>query len=102
MQRALSAPGKLFLSGEYAVLWGGTARVAAVSPRATALVRRRADRQIHLVLEEGRLVGDATPLGARWRGEIPAAFHFAARAGGGAPRAPGGGGVGGGSAPPPP
>ncbi|HYX90041.1 MAG TPA: phosphomevalonate kinase [Myxococcaceae bacterium] len=80
MQRALSAPGKLFLSGEYAVLWGGTARVAAVSPRATALVRRRADRQIHLVLEEGRLVGDATPVGARWRGEIPASFHFAARA----------------------
>jgi phosphomevalonate kinase len=79
MQRALSAPSKLFLCGEYAVLWGGTARLAAVAPRGTALVRRRADRQIHLVLAEGRLVGDATPVGARWRAQIPPAFHFAAR-----------------------
>ncbi|MDQ3274735.1 MAG: phosphomevalonate kinase, partial [Actinomycetota bacterium] len=38
MQRALSAPGKLFLAGEYAVLWGGTARIAAVGPRTFASV----------------------------------------------------------------
>ena len=80
MQRALSAPGKLFLAGEYAVLWGGTARIAAVGPRSTALVRRRADRQIHLVLAEGRLIGDATPVGVRWRTEVPDGFRFAARA----------------------
>jgi phosphomevalonate kinase len=80
MQRALSAPGKLFLCGEYAVLWGGTARIAAVGPRSAAFVRRRADRQIHLVLADGRLVGDSTPAGARWRSEVPEAFRFAARA----------------------
>ena len=39
MERALSAPSKLFLCGEYAVLWGGAARVLAVGPRAEALVR---------------------------------------------------------------
>lgn len=80
MQRALSAPGKLFLSGEYAVLWGGTARLVAVGPRSAALVRRRGDRQIHLVLAEGRLTGDATPVGVRWRTAIPDPFRFAARA----------------------
>ncbi len=80
MQRTLSAPGKLFLCGEYAVLWGGTARVAAVGPRASAMVRRRPDRELHLVVEEGRLVGHATPLGANWHGEVPPAFLFAARA----------------------
>src|SRR5687768_5444282 len=80
MQRALSAPGKLFLSGEYAVLWGGTARIAAVGPRTTALVRRRPDKQIHLLLEVGRLVGDGTPVGARWRveGPVPEPFRFVA------------------------
>lgn len=80
MERALSAPGKLFLSGEYAVLWGGTARIAAVEPRCQALVRRRADRQVHLLLESGRLAGQATPLGVNWKGEVPADFHFVARA----------------------
>lgn len=79
MLRALSAPGKLFLSGEYAVLWGGTARIASVGPRASALVRGRGDRQIHLILAEGRLVGDTTPVGVRWQGDVPDAFHFAAR-----------------------
>lgn len=79
MQRALSAPGKLFLSGEYAVLWGGTARVAAIGPRTGALVRRREDREVHLVLEEGRLVGHATPLGVSWGAEVPVGFRFAAR-----------------------
>jgi phosphomevalonate kinase len=81
VQRALSVPGKLFLSGEYAVLWGGTARLCAVGPRVAALVRRRADREVHLVLATGRLVGRTTPLGARWEGaEVPETFRFAARA----------------------
>ncbi|MBX5481943.1 MAG: phosphomevalonate kinase [Myxococcaceae bacterium] len=79
MQRALSAPGKLFLSGEYAVLWGGTARIGAVGPRTAALVRRRADRDIHLVLAEGRIVGTTTPVGVRWKGDVPPGFFFAAR-----------------------
>jgi phosphomevalonate kinase len=79
VQRALSAPGKLFLSGEYAVLWGGTARIAAVGPRTGAFVRRRADREVHLILEEGRLVGQVTPIGANWRSEIPEGFRFVAR-----------------------
>lgn len=79
MQRALSAPGKLFLCGEYSVLWGGTALVAAVGPRASALVRRRNDRDVKLLLEEGSLSGAATPLGSHWSEQPKAAFHVAAR-----------------------
>ena len=54
MERALSAPGKLFLSGEYAVLWGGVRAVAAVGPRTAALVRRRADREVHVCWRRAR------------------------------------------------
>jgi phosphomevalonate kinase len=80
MERALSAPGKLFLSGEYAVLWGGTARIAAVGPRAAALVRRRADREVHIAVAEGRLSGAATPVGVAWPDPVPPPFRFVARA----------------------
>ncbi|MBF5042586.1 phosphomevalonate kinase [Aggregicoccus sp. 17bor-14] len=79
MERALSAPGKLFLSGEYAVLWGGVARVLAVGPRTHALVRRRQDTRVQVVLEEGRLEGRATPFGVAWEGAVPAGFAFVAR-----------------------
>ncbi len=78
MERTLSAPGKLFLSGEYAVLWGGTARVAAVGPRLHALVRTRVDRQVDVVLASGRLSGAATPAGVHWNQKVPEEFHFAA------------------------
>src|SRR5512140_3138028 len=87
MERFLSAPGKLFLSGEYAVLWGGTARIAAVGPRAFAHVRRRDDREVHLVLQGGRLVGHATPAGIRGGQAVPPEFRFAARSLGEAVRA---------------
>lgn len=80
MDRALSAPGKLFVSGEYAVLWGGVARVLAVGPRVQALCRRRGDRRIELVLEAGRLGGEATPAGVHWEGPVGEPFHFVARA----------------------
>jgi phosphomevalonate kinase len=80
MDRFLSAPSKLFLTGEYAVLWGGSARVAAVQPRGEAYVRRRTDREIHLALEAGRLQGYCTPLGINWSQDVPGAFSFAARA----------------------
>lgn len=80
METCLSAPGKLFLSGEYAVLWGGTARLAGVGPRAWALARTREDREVHLVLAEGRIVGTVTPLGVRWGSEPTEPFAFAARA----------------------
>jgi phosphomevalonate kinase len=80
VERALSAPGKLFLAGEYAVLWGGQARVAAVGPRSTALVRRRQDREVHLLTEAGRCSGHLTPLGINFGGPVPADFAFAARA----------------------
>ncbi|MFT3708523.1 MAG: phosphomevalonate kinase [Archangium sp.] len=76
-ERTLSAPGKLFLSGEYAVLWGGVARIAAVEPRVHALVRSRADRTVEIVLEDGRLTGTATPAGVRWDSEVTAPFKFA-------------------------
>ncbi|GMU62602.1 MAG: hypothetical protein AMXMBFR34_43650 [Myxococcaceae bacterium] len=95
-ERTLSAPGKLFLAGEYSVLWAnspsppageragekggptGVARVLAAGPRAHALVRRRADRRVELVLEGGRLAGDTTPLGVRWERPPEPAFHFVA------------------------
>lgn len=80
MERTLSAPGKLFLSGEYTVLWGGTARVVAVEPRTAALVRTRVDRGVSIHLSDSRLDGDATPLGVRWPQSPPREFHFAARA----------------------
>ena len=79
MERALSAPGKLFVSGEYAVLWGGVSRVAAVGPRTTALVRRRSDSQVHLCLEEGTLAGRTTPRGVKWEREVSPGFSFVAR-----------------------
>lgn len=78
--RIFSAPSKVFVSGEYAVLWGGEARLAAVGPRAFVAVRRREDREVHVVLEQGRLVGVTTPLGLRWESEPSAAFRFAADA----------------------
>jgi phosphomevalonate kinase len=37
----ITAPGKLFLTGEYAVLWGAPAIVAAVSPRLEARAARQ-------------------------------------------------------------
>lgn len=87
-ERTLSAPGKLFLSGEYAVLWTksptsqgdrGVARVLAVGPRAHAYVRPRGDRRVEVVLQGGKLSGDATPLGVRWERPPGPAFHFVAR-----------------------
>lgn len=77
-ERALSAPGKLFVSGEYAVLWGGLARVLAVEPRVPALCRRRGDRRIELVLEDSRLGGVATVAGVCWERPIEPAFRFVA------------------------
>ncbi len=77
-ERVLSAPGKLFLAGEYAVLWGGVAHVLAVNARTAGLVRRRADRQVVIALPEGALSGDMTPLGVRWRSPVTEAFHVAA------------------------
>jgi phosphomevalonate kinase len=77
--RALSAGGKLFLAGEYAVLWGGTARVACVGPRTHAWVTPRDDRGVHLHQREGALRGVRTPLGVAWEGPVPPAFHFVAR-----------------------
>ena len=67
------------MSGEYAVLWGGVARVAAVGPRTGALVRRRADARVHVCLEEGTLAGQVTPRGVKWEREVPAGFSFVAR-----------------------
>jgi len=80
MERFLSAPSKLFLTGEYAVLWGGTARIAAVPPRGDAYVRRRDDREVHLVLEEGRVRGYCTPRGVNWSQAVPKTFSFACHA----------------------
>lgn len=77
--RTFTAPGKLFLSGEYAVLWGGTARVLAVGPRVACMARRREDREVHLLLEGSRLSGLATRKGVTWGEPLPADFRFVAR-----------------------
>ncbi len=79
MLRTLSAPGKLFLSGEYAVLWGGVARVLATGGRVTGAVRRRDDRRIDLLLADGRLSGVSTPAGVHWEEAVPEAFRVIAR-----------------------
>ena len=79
LERTLSAPGKLFLSGEYAVLWGGTARLVGVAPRAHAFVRTRDDRQVDVVLEHARLTGLSTPAGVRWNTPPSQDFLFVAR-----------------------
>jgi phosphomevalonate kinase len=80
VDRLLSAPGKLFLSGEYAVLWGGVARLVAVEPRARALVRPREDRRVDVVLAEGRVSGQATPAGVRWDEPVDERTRFVATA----------------------
>ncbi|MBK7858852.1 MAG: phosphomevalonate kinase [Archangiaceae bacterium] len=79
MDRTLSAPGKLFLAGEYAVLWGGVARIAAVGPRTTAMVRQRPDRRVEILLEGSRLYGAMTPAGVNWESAPSVDFHFVAR-----------------------
>ncbi len=78
-ERLLSAPGKQFVAGEYAVLWGGQAWVLAVDSRVAGLVRKRADRTVTLALDEGCIQGEVTPAGVHWRSEVSRSFHFAAR-----------------------
>lgn len=80
MDRSLSAPGKLFLAGEYAVLWGGVARILAVGPRTTAQLKDRTDRQVEILLAAGKLSGQTTPVGGRWNEEVSPDFRFAATA----------------------
>ncbi|MCL2012042.1 MAG: phosphomevalonate kinase [Cystobacterineae bacterium] len=76
----LSAPGKLFVCGEYAVVWGGTARVLATGPRALAAFQHREDCRVHVQLEAGGLAGDITPAGVSWAQPVSQPFLFAARA----------------------
>jgi phosphomevalonate kinase len=78
--RTWSAGGKLFVSGEYAVLWGGVARLVAVGPRVEALAQRREDGLVELLLPGRRLAGAATPAGVRWREEPDQDFRFVAHA----------------------
>lgn len=78
--RLLSAGGKLFVSGEYSVLWGGTARILAVNPRVSAQVRPREDRTIEVLLAGGKWTGTATPLGVRWSTPPSPDIHFVGRA----------------------
>jgi phosphomevalonate kinase len=77
--RAWSAPGKLFVSGEYAVLWGGVARLLAVEPRTRVAARRRDDGQIEVLLEGRKLAGASTPAGVAWSEPPGPEFHFVAR-----------------------
>lgn len=55
----VSAPGKLFLAGEYVVLEGGTAVIAAVDRRANGRLIAGAPAESPLVVEAMRLAGAA-------------------------------------------
>jgi phosphomevalonate kinase len=71
----LSAPGKVFLTGEYAVLWGAPAVLAAVEPRLVATLEPRDDGKVELRVPGGTSAcvrhGDAL----RWTGpEAPSRF----------------------------
>ena len=77
---ACSAPGKLFVAGEYAVLWGGMARILAVGPRCSALVREREDRRVIVALAEGQLEGVATVAGVRFDTPVEPGFRYVASA----------------------
>ena len=48
MTRVASAPGKIVLAGEYAVLWDAPAVCMAVNRRAVATVKRRTDGECHV------------------------------------------------------
>ncbi len=80
MIRAFSAPGKLFVAGEYGVLWGGTARVCAVGPRSHSAAIQRRDRVVELLFPHGALRGQSTRLGVNWERAPVESERFAARA----------------------
>ncbi len=80
VERIFSSPGKLFLAGEYAVLWGGRAHLLASGPRGFAQVKSRDDRQVNLLTVAGRLTGTLTPLGVSWREPVTEPFRFVAHA----------------------
>ena len=80
MERALTAAGKLFICGEYAVLWGGVARIASVGPRQWAHIKVREDTRVMVRLDEGLLWGHRTPVGVAWESTPTEPFKFVARA----------------------
>lgn len=61
----LSAPGKVFLTGEYAVLWGAPAIVAGVAPRIEARLEKLEAPRIELSVPGAALVGELDG-GVRW------------------------------------
>jgi len=71
----LSAPGKLFLTGEYAVLWGAPAALAAVRPRLSAVVEPR-EQGIALRVPGASVRAERTDGALHWTG-TPAAAKFA-------------------------
>jgi phosphomevalonate kinase len=58
MTRTASAPGKIVLAGEYAVLWGAPAVCMAIDRRAVATVNHRDDGPCHVTTRGG---GDDDP-----------------------------------------
>jgi phosphomevalonate kinase len=81
----LTAPGKAFLAGEYAVLQpGGAALVVGVDRFLHASLRPLAEKKVEIVHRpSGSFVaGELTPDGIRWAGGIADEVRFAARAAG--------------------
>jgi phosphomevalonate kinase len=75
----ITAPGKLFLTGEYAVLWGAPAILAAVAPRLSATLDVRPGEEILLRVPGSTLRGHREGQTLSWSGP-PAPARFAARA----------------------
>lgn len=75
----IGAPGKLFLTGEYAVLWGAPAIVAAVAPRLSATLDLRPGEEMLLRVPGSTLRGRREGGVIHWSGP-PAPARFAARA----------------------
>lgn len=70
-----SAPGKLVILGEYAVLNGGTGVVAAVDRYARVSLRPRPDREVQLRasgLDSASVRGELTATGVRWDADADA------------------------------
>jgi phosphomevalonate kinase len=76
----LSAPGKLFLTGEYAVLWGAPAALAAVAPRILASLKALPGTGLLLRVPGGSVAGRLTTPGeVAWNVDFAPA-RFASRA----------------------
>lgn len=75
-----SAPGKLMLFGEHAVVYGRPCIVTAVDQRMRATISLRADDLFHLEAEDVQLTGYEKSISELGKGKIPRGAAFVERA----------------------